>query len=450
MSDPVTVITFPQPTANGPLHVGHLSGPYLAADIAARAARARGDEVCVTTGLDIHQNYVLTRAETEGTEVGPMMAAFRAEIQETYRKGRIGYDRFSDPLQDEHGPIIQQLMNHLVTSGATPLREVTLHTCADCCRTLHDSYLSGLCGHCKAPASGGTCEQCGSFTRADTMVDPVCGRCGGEPRAFLAEVPILRMEDHRSALVDRWLRADLPPAVRDLIGRQLADGLPDIALAYPTNWGLPGTGPLTGLRIGGYTEMALTDLYSAARAVDPAASTLPDFVAALRGVNNLWHFLGLDNAYWYGLYWPALWAAAGVNPLPLAGLVVNEFYTLDGEKFSTSRNHAVWANELLGAADPAIVRLFLAWDRPDRYRSDFTWESFRAFSERVAPLLDGTAPITRPLDPALARAELARGEDALRLSGFDPALAARSLITLLEGGIRETGSLLPALTGVDG
>lgn len=450
MTDPVTVITFPQPTANGPLHVGHLSGPYLAADIAARAARARGDQVFVTTGLDIHQNYVLTRAENEGTDVGQMMVAFRTDIQDTYRHGRIGYDRFTDPLQDDHAPVIQQLMNHLVTSGATPLREVTLHACADCCRTLHESYLAGLCGYCKAPAAGGACEQCGTFTQVDTMVDPVCGRCGGEPRAFLARVPVLRMEDHRRALTAMWLRADLPPAVRDLISRQLADGLPDIALAYPTNWGVPGTGPLTGLRIGPYTEMALTDLYGIAKAVDPAAATLQGFVGALRRVDTLWHFLGLDNAYWYALYWPALWAAAGVNPLPLSGLGVNEFYTLDGKKFSTSRNHAVWANELLGAEDPAVVRLFLAWDRPDRYRSDFTWNKFRAFSDRVTPLLSGTAPVTRPLDPALARAELARGEDALRLPGFDPALAARSLLTLLEGGVRETGSLLPALTGVDG
>lgn len=116
--DPVTVFTFPQPTANGPLHVGHLSGPYLAADIAARAARARGERVVVTTGLDVHQNYVLTRAEREGVEVGVMLADFRADIKETYERARIGYDRFSDPLEDDHAPIIRQLMNELVASGA--------------------------------------------------------------------------------------------------------------------------------------------------------------------------------------------------------------------------------------------------------------------------------------------------------------------------------------------
>ncbi|TCM50309.1 class I tRNA ligase family protein [Kribbella sp. VKM Ac-2568] len=448
--DPVTVFTFPQPTANGPLHVGHLSGPYLAADIAARAARARGERVVVTTGLDVHQNYVLTRAEREGVEVGVMLADFRADIKETYERSRIGYDRFSDPLEDDHAPIIRQLMNELVASGAAPLREVTLHACADCSRTLHESYLAGLCGGCQAPASGGACEQCGGFTYVDGMVDPVCGRCGGEPRPFQAVVPVLRMEDHRATLTDLWLKADLPPAVRALIDRQLAAGLPEIALAYPTNWGIEGDGPLAGLRIGPYTEVALTDLYNVARAVDPTATDLAGYRAALGRVDQLWHFLGLDNAFWYALYWQAMWAAAGIDPLPLSGLVVNEFYTLDGLKFSTSRNHAVWANELLRDEDPALVRLFLAWDRPDRYQSDFTWKTFRAFAERVGPMLDGTHPITDALHPALAEVELARGEDALRPSGFDPSLAVRSLLSLLAGGVRETGSLRAALTGTGG
>ncbi|WP_406056583.1 class I tRNA ligase family protein [Kribbella sp. NBC_00889] len=447
MADPVTVFTSPQPTVNGPLHVGHLAGPYLAADIAARAARARGERVVVTTGLDVHQNYVLTRAEREGVEVGVMTAEFRDDIKDTYDLARIGYDVFTDPLGHAHGPIIRQLMNHLVASGATPLREVTLHACADCGRTLHDSYLSGLCGECKAPAAGGACEQCGSLTQVDTMVDPVCGRCGGDPRPFAATVPVLRMEDHREALIAMWLRAELPPAVRDLIDRTLQAGLPQIALACPTNWGLEGDGPLAGLRIGPYTEIALSDLYAVARGIDPEAAEVPAYLAALDQVGSLWHFLGLDNAFWYALYWPAVWAAAGVARLPLSGLVVNEFYTFAGEKFSTSRKHGIGATELLRTEDPSIVRLFLAWDRPDRFRSDFSFNSFRAFADRAGPLLAGVRRVPEPLDPDLAALELTRGESALRPEGFDPPLAVRSLLTLLAGGVQETGSLRAALTG---
>ncbi len=91
--------------------------------------------------------------------------------------------------------------------------------------------------------------------------------------------------------------------------------------------------------------------------------------------------------------------------------------------------------------------MFLAWDRPDRFQTDFTWKAFRAFAERVGPMLDGGYVSKDTLHPALAEIELARGEAALRPAGFDPALAARSLITLLAGGVRETGNLRAALTG---
>ncbi|TDD53755.1 methionine--tRNA ligase [Kribbella antibiotica] len=448
MSDEISVFTFPQPTVNGPLHVGHLSGPYLAADLAARAARARGEHVLVTSGLDVHQNYVLARAENEGLDPQAMTKDFRDDILETYDRARIGYDRFTDPLEDSHAPVIRQLLNHLVDSGAAPLREITMYTCGDCNRTLHDAYLSGRCGECEGPAAGGACEVCGTFNHVEIMIDPCCGRCGGEPRPFQVTVPVLRLEDYRASLTETWIRAELPPEVRGLVERIRRAGLPEIPLAFPTDWGIECDGALTGLRVGAYTEVALTDLYGIARAVDPEAADVAGYLHAIGRVSRLWHFLGLDNAFAYAVHWPAVWAAAGIDRSPLAGLVVNEFYTFEGAKFSTSRNHGITASELLRTCDPSIVRLFLAWDRPDRFQSDFVQHSFDAFAEYAEPLLAGVRQASEPLDPALAAIELARGEAALRPSGFDPPLAARCLLTLLAGGVHNTGSLRAVLTGL--
>jgi methionyl-tRNA synthetase len=106
------------------------------------------------------------------------------------------------------------------------------------------------------------------------------------------------------------------------------------------------------------------------------------------------------------------------------------------------------ATELLSRRDPSIVRLFLAWDRPDRFPSDFTEHSFDAFAQYAEPLLTGVRTVSEPLDPALAAIELARGEAALRPSDFDPPLAARCLLSLLASGVRDTGSLRAALTGL--
>jgi methionyl-tRNA synthetase len=445
----VTVITIPPPTANGPLHVGHLSGPFLASDIAARAARARGDNVLAVAGIDIGQNFIATMSEVQGVPAGPMMARFRAEILEAFRRGRIHYDAFVDPQEPQYGRSIAGMVSDMVQRGAVPMQEVTLHACEECGRTMHHSYVAGTCPCCGSGASGGSCELCGGFTSAQTLVRPVCDRCGGAPRPFAATVPVLRIEAFREQLVALWLRAELPERVRDLTARYVTGPLPEIPLAYPTNWGVEAVGPVAGMRVDVYAEVGLAWLYGVARALDPTAETLDDCVAAWRGVDELWQFHGIDNNFYFAVFWPALFAAAGLDRSPLRGLIVNELATLDGRKFSTSRNHAIWAHEFLAAEDPAIVRLFLAWDRPDRLPTDFTREAFEAFRDDIGPLLSGaTKPASLPAP--LLRAERARGEHALELTGFDPPLAARSLVSLLAAGERDPGPILAAVTGTDG
>jgi methionyl-tRNA synthetase len=443
---PLTVITIPQPTANGPLHVGHLSGPYIAGDIAARAARARGQRVIVSTGLDIHQNYVLVRAQKEGADVEEMMTEFRSQITETYAKSAIAYDIFTDPMRGAHDATVADLVSALVSSGRVPLRDFDLKVCSSCDTTLLHCYVAGRCSWCRAGAAGGACEGCGGFTSAQDLIDPRCTKCGGTPKTVTTTLPVLRMEDFRAELTSMWLRAELPTRVRRLIGHHLAEGLPEIPVAMPMDWGIEGTGPLAGLRIDPYTEVALTDLYGIARGIDPAADSIADYQAAWAQADNFWQFCGLDNSFWYALYWPAVFAASGIQRLPLSGIVVNEFYTLDGSKFSTSRNHVIWANEFLAEQDPRIVRLYLAWDRPDRYMSDFTRESFESFRERVAPLLAAESNDEPVKDPLLA-SQLRRGLAALELPGFDAALAARGLLALLEAGETGTAPLRQALTG---
>ncbi len=450
MSDrDVAVITIPPATANGPLHVGHLAGPYLASDIAARAAKARGRRVLAVAGVDVGQNFIPTMAENEGRDVEQLIARCRAEILEAFERGHIAYDTFIDPQTASYRAALADMVSEMVARGTLPMRETTLHACADCHRTLHHAYVAGTCSACGSASSGGSCEGCGGFTSAQTLVDPSCDRCGGAATAFTTTVPVMCIEDFREQLTEMWLRAELPKRVRDLIAHYLRVGLPEIPLAYPTNWGIEGNGPLDGMRIDVWAEVGLSWLYGVARAFDPAARTLDACVAHWQHeVGELWQFHGIDNNFYFAIFWPALFAAAGIKRLPLSGLVVNEFYTLDGSKFSTSRNHAIWAHEFLAEEDPALVRLFLAWDRPDRRATDFTRASFEAFANHARPLLYGHPRAAGSLPAALVDAERARGEQALELVGFDPALAARSMLSLLASGA-EVGPVLTALTGID-
>ncbi|MEP6695392.1 MAG: class I tRNA ligase family protein [Pseudonocardiales bacterium] len=447
----VTVIVIPQPTVNGPLHIGHLSGPYLAADVASRAARARGERVLTLAGIDVHPNYVLTKAETLGVGVEEMVADYRSRITTAYELARIGYDVFLDPQELDYQQAVAGMLREMVTNGTVPMEECTLHRCSDCGRTLHHSYVVGKCGVCGTGANGTSCEGCGGFTSAQTLIDPSCSRCGGSPVPLVATVPVLRLETYRERLVAEWVQGEWPARMRTMLRQYQQAPLPDIPLAYPTNWGIECDGPLSGLRVDFPTELGLSYLYGAAKALRPLATTLAERVEAWQEVDGVWHFNGMDNTFYFTILYPALLAAAGVPTPKARGAVVNELYLLEGQKFSTSRNHALWADEFLATEDPELVRLYLSWDRPDRCESDFTDESFRAFGDWVRPLLESRATVGGPAGPAIPKAlvaaELDRAEQALHLADFDAALATRSLLLALGTGYGHDSPAMAALAG---
>jgi methionyl-tRNA synthetase len=443
----VTVIVIPQPTVNGPLHVGHLSGPYLASDIASRAAKARGERVLTLAGVDVHPNYVMTKAENLGVEVNQMVAGFRAQILSAFELAGIGYDVFLDPEDDDFQRAVTGMLDEFIASGAVEMRDVQLQLCADCGRTMHHSYVVGKCPICGSGANGLSCEPCGGFTSADLLLDASCARCGGGLRPMAATVPVLPLERYRSQLLAEWEQADLPGRVRAALAHYLDNPLPDYPVAYPTDWGIELSGTLSGLRLDFPTELGLSYLYGPCRALAPRASTLAERVAAWDEVDGVWHFNGIDNTFYFGILYPAVLAAAGLNRPLLRGATVNELYLLEGQKFSTSKNHALWADEFLAGQDRELARLYLSWDRPDRYESDFTQASYQAFCDWAKQLLAGVAAPGGYLPGELAAAELERAEHALRLVGFDSALATRCLLAALSAGAGASSGTLAALLG---
>jgi methionyl-tRNA synthetase len=444
----VTVIVIPQPTVNGPLHIGHLSGPYLAADVASRAARARGERVLTLAGIDVHPNYVLTKAELIDAEVGEMVAKYRHQITTAFELAGIGYDVFLDPEDFRYQQAIASMLSEMVTNGTIPMEEVTLHQCSDCGRTLHHSYVVGKCASCGTGANGTSCEGCGGFTSAQSLVDPSCARCGGSPKPMVATIPVLHLEQYRDRLAAEWLQGEWPARVRSVLKQYQHAPLPDYPLAYPTNWGIECVGPLAGLRVDFPAELGFSYLYGPANALRPDAVSLAERVAAWREIEGVWHFNGMDNTFYFTVLYPAILAAAGVPEPKARGAVVNELYLLEGKKFSTSRNHALWADEFLSEEDPELVRLYLSWDRPDRYESDFTMQGYRAFCEYIRPLLAGQRTSAGGgVPPELAAAEVERAERALHLVGFDAALSIRSLVAALTAGTGRDSVAFAALAG---
>ncbi|GAA1255842.1 hypothetical protein GCM10009665_52910 [Kitasatospora nipponensis] len=436
-----TVVLSPPPTPNGPLHLGHLAGPYVAADLAVRAARRRGERVVALCGLDDHQNYVPAAARRQNLPVEELRTRNADLIREVFHRADVVHDGFTEPLTDgAYRAAVVEFLEELVLSGALPVEQWQTPVCPDCPGILHHAYVTGRCPGCGEGSGGGTCEGCAGYTPAAALLDPVCTRCGTPATAIrTVRGPVLRLEDHRAALEAAWLRATLPPQARRLAARLLQGPLPTVPFSYPTDWGIE-LGSIPGHRIDVWAEMGLGYLYSIGQLVEPGATGLAGHLAAWQQVESVWAFLGLDNAFYYLALFPALYAAAGLSAQALGGLVVNEFYLLDGAKFSTSRSHAVWAHEFLATEDPRAVRAFLSWDRPAPLQADFTLEHYRA----VTASWQRATPTSAP-DPA----ELARAEAALTLERYDAALAARCLLGagLQSGGDARADDLLAVLTG---
>ena len=438
-----TVVLSPPPTPNGPLHVGHLSGPYLAADVAVRAARRRGEKVLSVCGLDDHQNYVVAAARAADLPTPELRDANADRIKAVFGQARIGHDLFIEPLVDpEYRDGVARLLDELTAAGAFGVQEWSARVCSTCALTMHHAYVAGLCCHCRRPAGGGTCEGCGGFLTAGDLLAPRCTGCGGRVTSTQrVRGPVLRLADYRDGLQEVWRQATLPPRIRTLVEATVAGGLPTIPLTYPTDWGI---GPLeSGHRIDVWAEMALGYLYALGRQFDPTAADLSQYRAAWSQIDRVWAFLGLDNGFYYSVMFPAIFLAAGLDPAVIGGLVVNEFYALDGAKFSTSRNHAVWASDLLTEASADVVRTFLCWDRPGSFVNDFT----RArFAEVTGPWHG--APVAGDVSPA----DLDRAENALTFEYFAPDLAARCLALGIpadptSAGAKSGQQLLELLTG---
>ena len=432
------VITTPAPTPNGQLHLGHLAGPFVAADVAARAARLTGRHVRTVTGLDSHQNHVRTKAGKLGLPAGTAKHGFAQRIGEAFDRYRLDYDIVLDPAEDTGArAAVVRLITEMLDRGTAVVEDTDLQVCSRCGRTLHHAYVHGRCPACGLASGGEACERCAGYITAGNLLDARSTCCAARPRTLRTPLPVLRLEDHRAALLETWTRAGLPPRVADLIGRQLDQGLPVVPLAYPTDSGIPLDGH-PGLRVDVWVEMGLAYLHAVARDISPGVRSLDEHRAAWEYVGELWQFLGIDNAFYYAILYPALFAAAGLPARFPRGLVVNEFYRLDGEKFSTSRDHAIWALDFAEAEDPAMVRLFLCQDRPDQRETSFTMAAYRAFC-RQAWTGGGTGDV-----------DLARAEHALSLAAFDPALAVRCLFPALAGTTDPRARrLLSAITGTE-
>ena len=379
-----TVIIGPPPTPNGDLHVGHIAGPYMAADVHARYLRATGQPVLYTTGTDDSQTYVVSSAAKLGTTPEALAGKSWREIRETLELMGIGVDGFA-PFDDGYRAMTLDFLTRLHEAGKFRLRTVRLPYVEATGEFLMEGLVSGGCPVCLAVSRGGLCESCGHPNNFAELTDP---RSTVDPTAEVThretQILVLPLEEYREQLTayHREKESTWRPHIVQLMRELLARPLPDFPITYPTGWGIPAPFPETpGQVLNAWAEgmpasMYCTAVAQRAHGEQPAAD---DVLWRAEHGMRLVFVLGFDNAYFWGLtHLSLLLAHEGRYVVPDA-IVSNEFYELENEKFSTSKGHVVWTRDLVREVPRDLVRFHLALTAPEHARTNFS----RAALEKI-------------------------------------------------------------------
>ena len=372
------LVSAPPPTANGDLHVGHLSGPFLRADILRRYSLMRGREVHCINGADEHQSYVAFRAAQLGLTPQQAVDEFSAEIVKTLQAARMDCDVYLRPSRSsEHQKLVQEVFAQLYATGKLITRESQELFCENCERFLFEVYVRGQCPHCGAASCGNACEACGRPNRCTDLKDAACNQCGATPTTRSSTRLYFPLPAYEDKLRAYYESAVLNPRLRGICEGMLKAGLPEIVMCFPADWGVPVPVP-------GFEGQRIYVWFEVAAGLLSATQQLSQKLGLTAGWKDFWRaddmevvqFCGFDNGYFYGMLIPALLLAFDPEiKLPTA-ILLNEFYRLDGSKFSTSRNHAIWGRELIEQASVDTVRFYLALNGPETEQTNFTLAEF--------------------------------------------------------------------------
>jgi len=376
------LVTAALPYANGPLHIGHLAGAYIPADVYVRYQRLKGSDVIFICGSDEHGVPITIRAELEKTTPQAIVDRYHKAMKESFGRVGIHFDNYSRTSLPLHHRISQDFFLRLHAKDYLRLEQVQQHYCIQCRRFLPDRYIEGQCPHpdCQAPdARGDQCEKCGRALDPESIISPRCKICGSEPQLRATSHWYFRLSAFQQQL-EAWQKSKphWKGNVREFSAGMFSEGLNDRAITRDLDWGVPVPLPEARGKV----------LYVWFDAPIGYLSSSVEWAEAL-GQPERWreywcdpqtrmiHFIGKDNIVFHAIVWPAMLMAHGDFILP-DHIPANEFLNIEGRKLSTSRNWAVWVDEYLETFPPDPLRYYLTANAPESKDADFTWKEFQA------------------------------------------------------------------------
>ena len=365
------------PYANGTLHLGHIAGAYLPADIFARFHRMKGNEVLMVSGSDQHGTPITIRAEQEHTTPADVVARYHQEFLDSWRKMGISFDLFTRTGTANHAETVHDVFLNLLKKGYIYKDTMSQPYCPKDQRYLPDRYVEGTCPFCKFPiARGDQCDNCGKPMNPAELIGCHCKICGSTPVFKDSEHFFLKLSAFQEQLKE-WAQQQTRwrPSVLNFTKRYLNEGLRDRAITRDIDWGV--TVPVAGYenkRIYVWFEAVIGYLSASkewALSHGDAEAWRPFWQ---EGAKN-YYFIGKDNIPFHTIIWPAMLMGYGGLNLPY-DVPANEFLTLEGKQLSTSRNWAVWLPDYLQLYEPDPLRYYLSINMPETGDADFSWQEF--------------------------------------------------------------------------
>ena len=375
-------ITAALPYTNGPIHIGHLAGVYVPADIYSRYLRAQKKDVAFICGSDEHGVAISIRAKKEGVSPKEIIDKYDGMIRKSFDQLGISFDNYSRTSAPIHHETASDIFSKMHTAGQF-VEEVTEQLYdPEAKQYLADRFVTGTCPKCNhTEAYGDQCEQCGSSLNATELINPKSTLSGAEP--ILKEtkhwfLPLDQYEDFMKEWVIEGHKDDWKPNVYGQVKSWVDEGLRPRAVTRDLDWGIP-------VPVEGADGKVLYVWFDApigyiSSTKEWAAKNKKDWEPYWKDEGtSLVHFIGKDNIVFHCIIFPCILKAAGDYILP-ENVPANEFLNLEGNKISTSKNWAVWLHEYLkefpGQED--VLRYVLTANAPETKDNDFTWKDFQA------------------------------------------------------------------------
>ncbi|MCE3076090.1 methionine--tRNA ligase [Chryseobacterium gwangjuense] len=441
------MITAALPYANGPVHIGHLAGVYIPADVYARFQRRSGKDVAFICGSDEHGIPITIRAKKEGVTPQDIVDKYHEIIKKSFSDLGISFDEYSRTTSANHRETSQDFFKVLYEKGKFTEEMSEQYFDEQAGEFLADRYIVGTCPNCgNENAYGDQCEKCGSTLSPSELINPKSMLSGNVP--ILKEtknwyLPLNEYEDFLNEWIIEGHKDDWKPNVYGQVKSWLNDGLKPRAMTRDLNWGVPV--PLPGAEGKVLYVWFDAPIGYISFTKEWAAKNGKDWKDYWQSESSdLVHFIGKDNIVFHCIIFPSMMKAHGDYIMP-KNVPAFEFLNLENDKISTSRNWAVWAHEYVedfpGQQD--VLRYALLSSAPETKDNNFTWKDFQTknnselvgifgnFINRVAVLIhkyyDGVVPQGDVNSPELKEINKAAKE----ISGFLENYEFRNSLTAL-------------------